>query len=99
MTDFEIVHESEEDSTPVYLYEFIVGSTYFRFTSGARTYNVDGFDYEPHAGIAHTAVHNSGEDAKNNCVVTVGYDIELASWLRQFIPTQTIVLTISIYSC
>ena len=97
MTDFEVAHESEEDSTPVYLYEFIVGSARFRHTSGARTYSVGGFDYVPYAGIVHTAVHNSGEDAKNNCVVTVGYDHELASWLRQFIPTQTITLIIKSY--
>ncbi len=94
---FEIAHESIEDSTPVYLYEFIVGDTYYRYTSGARTYNVDTFDYEPYPGIAHTAINNSGEDAKNSCTVTVDYDHPLSGWLRAYIPTQTITLIIKSY--
>ena len=94
---FEIAHESVEDSKPVYLYEFVVGGTYYRYTSGSRTYNVDNFDYEPYPGIEHSTVHNSGEDAKNSCTVTVDYDHPLSGWLRAYIPTQTIVLTIKSY--
>ena len=94
---FEIAHESVEDSAPVYLYDFIVGSTHYRYTSGARTYSVGGLDYEPYPGIAHTAINNSSEDAKNSCTVTVGYDHPLSGWLRSYIPTQTITLTIKSY--
>ncbi|RKY55586.1 MAG: hypothetical protein DRP93_03065 [Candidatus Neomarinimicrobiota bacterium] len=94
---FEIAHESIEDSTPAYLYEFIVGSVYYRATSAANTHIVDTFEYVPHAGIRHTEVQNSGEDAKNVCTVTVSYDHPLASWLRQYIPTEKIVLIIKNY--
>ena len=94
MTDFEVAHESVQDSTPVYLYDFVVGSTHYRYTSGARTYTVDGFDWVPYAGITHTNVYNSGEDAKNACTVTVDYDHPLSGWLRTYIPTQAINLVI-----
>ena len=94
---FEIAHESVEDSKPAYLYEFIIGSTYYRYTSAARTHTVDGFDYIPYAGIKHTEVYNSGEDAKNACTVTVDYDHPLSEWLRAYVPTQEIILIIKNY--
>ncbi len=94
---FETSHESEESSQPIYLYEIIVGNTTYRYNSSARVHNVDSFDYEPHAGIKHTEVHNSGEDAKNACTLTLDYDEPIAAWLRQYVPTQTIILIIKNY--
>ena len=94
---FEVAHESIEDSQPVYLYEFKVGQSVFYYTSGARAYDVEGIMYEPYAGIRHTELFNSGEDAKNSCTVTTDYDHPLSSWLRQYIPTQQIYLKIMLY--
>ena len=94
---FATAHESEEDSLPVYLYTFTIGSTVYRYTSGARNYTSATLSYEPLAGITHTDVQNSGEEAKNSCTVIIDYDNPISRWLRQYVPTTQITLEIQLY--
>ena len=94
---FETGHESIQDSTPIYLYKFTKGSIAYRYNSGSSTKTVGGFAYEPYAGISHTEISNSGEDAKNACTITLGYDEPLAAWLRVYVPTERITVEIDYY--
>lgn len=94
---FDIFHESAYGSQPVALYTFTIGSEVIRHTSAETNITVGGNLYTPFAGIKHTDIRNSGENAKNKVTVTVTRTFSLATWLLSYVPTTEIFLTIHAY--
>jgi len=81
-------HKTEEDSQPVNIYTFYIGTTIYRHTSAEQDITHGGVVYESYVGITHSKVVNSGDAAKSTVTVELDYLHPLSAYLRAYIPAQ-----------
>lgn len=96
MADHDTLASSVEDSRPIELYEFTLGSDAFRFTSGIDELTVDGDVYTPLA-IARGKIEQGSDQSNRNLAVTMPSDQEFAALYITVPPGQGAGLNIFRY--
>lgn len=87
---------SIESGTPVELYEFQVGGTFYRYVNGVYEVIVSGIPYTAQ-NITRTAQSISEEKVSSDLVITVPRDNSVVNLFRVLVPTYQVNLTISRY--
>jgi len=91
---FDDYHKTVENSNIVFLYELTFGSSIWRYTSSGSEITIAAKTYTPEVGIGSSKISNSGNDDRNNVVLTLSLLHEIAQYLIEYIPTSEISLAI-----
>jgi hypothetical protein len=96
MATYDTLEQSVEDSRPIELYEFTLGSDAFRYTSAEDELTVDGDVYTPLA-ISRGKIEQGSDQSNRNLSVTVPSDNEFAQLYITVPPGQGAGLNIFRY--
>ena len=89
---FETYEISNDDGHPIYLYEFRLGDTYWRYCTSDSDEVLDGVTWTAQA-ISDDGVRQGGND-QNDLVVQIQADAEVAGLFRNRRPSGKLWLTV-----
>jgi len=93
MATYDTLESSLEDSRPLEVFVFALGSASYRFTSAMSTVTLGGLDYAPEA-ISRGAISQGADERNRNLVVTVPATNSFASQYVDIVPSEAATLSI-----
>jgi uncharacterized phage protein (TIGR02218 family) len=91
---FATYEESQESSQPIELYEIIVGTDVFRWTSAEDEVTAGGSTYTPEPGVRRTRISQNPAATNNEITITVGGSNDFAQMYVNVVPGQPASVTI-----
>lgn len=88
-------NKSVENSSPIELYIFQLGTSSFHYTSAEVNYSLFGITYKSISGLKNKGITDGQEANKNDVTVIVPIDLEIPQYLIEFIPSFEISVTIN----
>jgi len=93
MSSFDTLESSLESSQPLEIFEIVIGSEPYFYTSAEDTITISGVDYVPEA-IARNNIQQTAEDRNREMVITVPAANPVAALYRNVVPSDRASVTV-----